>query len=84
MGFGLDALLPSVALSRCCRGREAAHSSLLDSDSPHCFSSYFDVPERHSTLAIVEYRVIPREERYLERKFGNEYLRYKARTRRWI
>jgi len=28
--------------------------------------------------------VIKREEKYLERKFGNEYLQYKSKVRRWI
>lgn len=36
------------------------------------------------TLLVVEYAVIRREERYLERKFGTEYTSYKARTRRWL
>ena len=35
-------------------------------------------------LLIIRYHVIAREEAYLERKFGNTYLNYKARVRRWI
>jgi len=34
--------------------------------------------------ALLTVGVIVREERYLERKFGDEYLSYKSRVRRWI
>jgi protein-S-isoprenylcysteine O-methyltransferase Ste14 len=35
-------------------------------------------------LVLTDRMVITREERYLERKFGEEYLSYKRRVRRWI
>ena len=34
--------------------------------------------------AVMQYGVIHREERYLERKFGEQYGRYKVAVRRWI
>jgi protein-S-isoprenylcysteine O-methyltransferase Ste14 len=35
-------------------------------------------------LAVMHFGVILREERYLEAKFGDEYLDYKRRVRRWF
>jgi protein-S-isoprenylcysteine O-methyltransferase Ste14 len=33
---------------------------------------------------VIRYGVIAREEAYLERKFGDVYLGYKSRVRRWL
>lgn len=35
-------------------------------------------------IALLHYRVIAREESYLERVIGDEYRQYKARVRRWV
>ena len=35
-------------------------------------------------MAVINWIVIPREEAYLERRFGEEYLQYKSKVRRWL
>ncbi len=35
-------------------------------------------------MVVMQRGVVKREEQYLEGKFGDEYLRYKMRVRRWI
>lgn len=35
-------------------------------------------------LLMMDQWVIPREERHLEAKFGEPYLRYKSKVRRWL
>ena len=37
-----------------------------------------------AVLVVIQREVIEREERYLERTFGEEYLDYKASVRRWV
>jgi protein-S-isoprenylcysteine O-methyltransferase Ste14 len=37
-----------------------------------------------AALAYMQRTIIAKEERYLERRFGEEYLSYKARVRRWL
>jgi len=47
-------------------------------------NSYWMLGLLMPTLVIMNIAVIEREERYLAAKFGDEYLAYKARVRRWL
>jgi len=48
------------------------------------FNSLWVLGTLAAALGLMTWVVIPREERYLERKFGAEYLEYKASVRRWL
>jgi protein-S-isoprenylcysteine O-methyltransferase Ste14 len=48
------------------------------------FNLFWFLPPIILVLAVMHYGVILREEKYLERKFGDEYLNYKNRVGRWI
>jgi protein-S-isoprenylcysteine O-methyltransferase Ste14 len=37
-----------------------------------------------AAVALMAAVVIPREERYLERRFGADYVEYKRSVRRWL
>jgi protein-S-isoprenylcysteine O-methyltransferase Ste14 len=47
-------------------------------------NSYWGVIALVPLLPLLHYGVVLREERYLERKFGEGYLRYKGRVRRYL
>lgn len=42
------------------------------------------VPAALAAAWVIDRWVVPREERYLEARFGDSYLAYKRRVRRWI
>lgn len=48
------------------------------------FNSFWFLPTLFLVLPVIHYGVILREEKYLESKFGDEYLSYKKRVRRWL
>lgn len=48
------------------------------------FNTFWTVLTLPLILLIINRGVIDREERYLERKFGDEYLQYKSKVRRWL
>jgi len=48
------------------------------------FGGWWSILALIPTILLIRYAIISREERYLERKFGEEYRAYKACVRRWI
>lgn len=48
------------------------------------FNSVWFTPFLALVLLVMHYGVVLREERYLENKFGKEYLNYKNIIRRWV
>ncbi len=48
------------------------------------FNSFWFLPPLVLVLLTIHFGVILREEKYLTRKFGSEYLNYKTSVRRWI
>jgi len=58
--------------------------SLLQMGIAVWVNSWWLVATLAAALALVDYVVIPREEQYLEARFGAEYREYKASVRRWF
>jgi protein-S-isoprenylcysteine O-methyltransferase Ste14 len=47
-------------------------------------NSWWLVATLAAAVALIHWVVVPREERYLEARFGAAYLDYKAAVRRWL
>jgi protein-S-isoprenylcysteine O-methyltransferase Ste14 len=47
-------------------------------------SSWWLIATLAAAIAIIHYVVVPREEQYLEARFGAAYRDYKASVRRWL
>ena len=47
-------------------------------------NSLWSILQLPAVLLVIQREVVGREERYLERAFGEEYLGYKSRVRRWM
>jgi protein-S-isoprenylcysteine O-methyltransferase Ste14 len=58
--------------------------SLLQLGIALWLNSWWLVATLAAAVACVHYIVIPREEQYLEARFGAEYRDYKAAVRRWM
>jgi protein-S-isoprenylcysteine O-methyltransferase Ste14 len=58
--------------------------SLLQLGLAFWFDSLWLLVTLIPAVALMSFVVIPREEQYLETRFGSDYLSYKASVRRWL
>ena len=58
--------------------------SILQLGSASWVNSLWLIATLVVAIALMAYVVIPREERYLERRFGADYLEYRASVPRWL
>src|SRR5215813_11301539 len=58
--------------------------SLLQLGIAFWVNSWWLVATLATAVAIIQWVVVPREERYLEARFGSAYVDYKTSVRRWF
>ncbi|HWA39587.1 MAG TPA: isoprenylcysteine carboxylmethyltransferase family protein [Burkholderiales bacterium] len=58
--------------------------ALVHAGTGLCLDSAWILAALAPALLVIGQVVVPREERYLEEKFGDEYRAYKAAVRRWV
>jgi protein-S-isoprenylcysteine O-methyltransferase Ste14 len=58
--------------------------SLFQLGVAFCVNSVWLVVTLIPAVTLMSLVVIPREERYLESRFGSDYLTYRASVRRWV
>jgi protein-S-isoprenylcysteine O-methyltransferase Ste14 len=58
--------------------------ALVHAGTGLCLDSAWVLAALAPAVLLIGQVVVPREERYLEEKFGDEYRAYKAAVRRWV
>ena len=60
------------------------HSVNHGQDALQAFYRQTRIPTKRFPVVVITLTAMRQEEAYMERKFGAEYLSYKARVRRWL
>lgn len=81
---GVTTTLVSEGIYRFTRNPMYVSFTLIYSGILLMFNAWFGFVLLIPLLVLVQKGIIEREEHYLTRKFGNEYLTYKTQVRRWF